>query len=675
MSYLLLHHEAWSPVGIAAALEAAGVESRGIWDQRDLVCDERRPTVFLLDTESRATFPADALQRFVNAGGAIVALGREGEEDVPEGLPTDLLTGFLLYPSGPRQLLVAIRAGYRETAARVEMERRRREAQTRAQEIDELTRIGMMLGTERDPEALLEEILKQARRLTQSDAGSLFLIKTKREVRIEEEVAKGIVTTAETAREDDDEKVLLFRLAQNDSLPGIPFRKQKLPLDRSSLAGYTAVTGAALNIEDVYCLPPDVEYKFQRSFDDRVGYRTKSILVVPMKDHRDQMIGVIQLINRKRNPDASLNTPEDVEREVMRYSKRTQDLVSALAGQAAVSIENSYLLQEIERLFEGFVHAAVYAIEKRDPVTEGHSKRVAGFTVGLAKVVDGVSEGPYRHLRFSKQQIRELKYAGLLHDFGKVGVREEVLKKADKLYPKGIDLIQQRHDFMVRTAEREFWRRRADFLQQRGPGDDYDRFVGDLEAAHAKEIAELDRFLQIVIQANKPQLQTGEVSSEILEFAKRSYESLGGDPLPLLTPEEVGFLRIPKGSLDESERRQIEEHVNHTYWFLQKIPWTRELVRVPEIAWGHHEKLNGAGYPRQLHAEAISPETRMMTISDIYDALTARDRPYKKDHKVNPDRALDIMTKEFVTVGQLDEELFRLFVAAKVFEETVDTPD
>jgi GAF domain-containing protein len=464
MSYVLLHPESWSPAAIGSALEAAHVETRGIWDARDLVRDQKQPTVFVLDAEHRDAFPLEAVRRFVDTGGAVVALGREGEDDVPDDLPSELLSGFVPSPVRPRQLLVAIRTGYRETAARVEMERRRREVQDRVQEIDELTRIGMMLGTERDPDTLLGEILKQAKRLTQSDAGSLYLIKTKGEIRVEEAAAKGIVVATEAAAADDEEKVLLFRLAQTDSLPGIPFKQQQLKLDRTSLAGYTAVTGEALNIEDVYCLPPDVEYKFQRSFDDRFGYRTKSVLVVPMKDHKDQMIGVLQLINRKRHPDGMLASPEDVKHEVIRYSKRAQNLVTALAGQAAVSIENSRLYQEIERLFKGFIEASVYAIEKRDPVTRGHSKRVAGLTVSLAKVVDTVREGPYSQLRFNRQQLRELEVAGLLHDFGKVGVKEHVLQKAKKLYPVGIERITQRHAFLVRTAEGEFWRRRSSGL-------------------------------------------------------------------------------------------------------------------------------------------------------------------------------------------------------------------
>ena len=670
MKYLLLHADAWSPAAIASALEAAQVEARGIWDARDLVQDEKRPTVFLLDPESRNAFPLEALRRFVDAGCSIVVLGRDGEEDVPEDLPTELLTGFVPYPARPRQLLVAIRAGYRETAARTEMERRRKEAQDRAREIGELTRIGMMLGTERDPEALLEEILKQARRLTDSDAGSLFLVTTNRELRIEEALeAKGAIESevdTET-REDDDEKVLQFRLAQNDSLPSISFRKQKLPLDRTSLAGYAAVTGEALNIEDAYRLPPDIEYRFQRSIDDRLGYRTKSILVVPMKDHKDEMIGVLQLINRKRNSDAMLATAEDVEREVIRYSKRAQDLVSALAGQAAVSIENSHLYQEIERLFKGFIEASVHAIEQRDPVTQGHSRRVARFTVSLAKVVDRVGEGPYRHLRFSREQLRELEVAGLLHDFGKVGVREDVLQKEKKLYPLGVERIQQRYAFMMRTAEREFWRKQAEYLRDKGR-DGYEEALHRLKDEHEREKEHLNQFLDIVLHANEPRLLAGEASGELQEFATRTYESLDGESLPLLTAEEVRFLTIPKGSLDDGERKQIEEHVNHTYRFLQKIPWTRELLRVPVIAWGHHEKLDGTGYPNKLSAEKIPPETRMMTISDIYDALTAKDRPYKKEKKVGPELALDIMTKEFIQRGQLDPELFRLFVEAKVFE-------
>src|SRR5438552_8413529 len=285
-------------------------------------------------------------------------------------------------------------------------------------------------------------ILTQARRITSSDAGSLYLVETG----------------------DQGQKRLRFRLAQTYSKPEAPFIEFTIPVDRSSLAGYTAVTGEPLVIDDAYFLPPDVEYSINRSFDERHGYRTKSMLVVPMKDHKEEVIGVLQLINRKRHAEAVLAAPADVEHQVVPYSRRTVELVTALAGQAAVAIENSRLYEEIERLFEGFVKAAVHAIEQRDPTTFGHSGRVANMTVGLASVVDRAEDGAYRSVTFTREQIKEIRYAGLLHDFGKVGVREQVLIKAKKLYPLQLDLIKQRHHFVRRTAEREFWSRRAAFL-------------------------------------------------------------------------------------------------------------------------------------------------------------------------------------------------------------------
>jgi HD-GYP domain-containing protein (c-di-GMP phosphodiesterase class II) len=388
------------------------------------------------------------------------------------------------------------------------------------------------------------------------------------------------------------------------------------------------------------------------------------MLVIPMKDHRDQRIGVLQLINRKRDFDAVLGTAADVDREVVPYSRRTVELVTALAAQAAVAIENSRLYQEIERLFEGFVRASVQAIEQRDPTTFGHSGRVADYTVSLASVVDRAGDGPYRVVRFTREQIREIRYAGLLHDFGKVGVREQVLIKAKKLYPPDLDLIRQRYAFVRRSLERDFWQRRAEFLEEHGKKG-YTSFQEKLDEEQRKALGDLDRFLEVVLQSNEPSLLPEQSKHDLSEFARRTYADLAGTAQPLLTPDEVRYLTIPKGSLDEAERLEIESHVTHTFNFLKEIPWTRELKRIPDIAYGHHEKLDGRGYPRKIQGEAIPIQTRMMTISDIFDALTAQDRPYKR--AVPADRALDIMKQE-VTQGQLDGELYRLFVAGKVFE-------
>jgi HD-GYP domain-containing protein (c-di-GMP phosphodiesterase class II) len=359
-----------------------------------------------------------------------------------------------------------------------------------------------------------------------------------------------------------------------------------------------------------------------------------------------------------------LAEPADVEREVVPYSRRTVELVNALAGQAAVAIENSRLYEDIERLFEGFVKAAVLAIEQRDPTTFGHSGRVAGMTVSLATVVDRAPDGPYRAVRFTREQLRELRYAGLLHDFGKVGVREQVLVKAKKLYGPSLELIRQRYAFLRRTAEREFWRKRAEYLEGSGKNG-YDAFLKELEAAHQAELTELQNFVQVVEKANEPSVLPEGRFEELIALGQREYEDINGARQPFLGPEELRYLTIRKGSLDEAERQEIESHVTHTYNFLQRIPWTRELQQVPLIAFGHHEKLDGKGYPRRIAAEAIPIQTRMMTIADIFDALTAQDRPYKP--AVPLERALDIMQQE-VQGGQLDQELFRLFVAAKAFE-------
>ena len=690
MTYLLLHADTWSPAPLATALQTAGVATRAINAARDLIPNEQ-PTVFLLDPGSRAAFPVEALRAFVDAGGAIVALASRGETDVPDELPGELLAGFVPQERGWRHwlravrglvtgfvpqhaathhLLVAIRGAYREAAARAEARRARNEALLRANEVTELAAIGASLMTERDSKKLLDDILTQARRLTQSDAGSLYLVET---VEPEDAGADAPATNEEPGTEGapaGEEKRLRFRLAQNFTLQQLPLVEFTMPIDRTSLAGYAAVTGEPLVINDAYLLPPDVEYTFNGSFDQRHGYRSKSMLIIPMKDHKGEIIGVLQLINRKRDPNARLATLADVDRQVIQYSKRTIELVNALAGQAAVSIENSRLYEQIEQMFEGFVNAAVQAIEQRDPVTQGHSRRVATLTVALAKVVDRVDVGTYRTQQFSREQINEIKYAGLLHDFGKVGVREHVLTKAKKLYPGQLELIKQRHAFVRRTLERDFWRRRAEFLEQQGASN-YEDFVSRLDEAHRREVQQLEHFITVVLQANEPNLLASESAADLAELGRRTYQDLAGQDRPLLTEEEVRYLTIRKGSLDDQEREQIESHVTQTYLFLQEIPWTSELIKIPEIAYGHHELMNGTGYPRKIAGAEIKVQTRMMTISDIYDALTAQDRPYKK--AVPFPRALDIMERELVKSGQLDDELFRMFVEAKVYRET--TPD
>jgi HD-GYP domain-containing protein (c-di-GMP phosphodiesterase class II) len=641
MKFLLLHLPSWSPAGIADRLIAGGIETREVEGPSGILADGR-PSVLVLDPVGRSAFSPQALVALQESGIAVVALGAAGEADVPVDLPVEALSGFLREPYGNRHLLLALRNSLLVSAARREAMGARAETAARTSEITELAEIGILLSTEKSYNTLLDLILTQARRVTQSDAGSLYIAET----------------------DDSGARRLRFKLSHNDSRPDIPFVEFTIPIDLASLAGYAAHEAEPLVIDDVYVLPPDVAYAFNRSFDERYGYRTKSMLVIPMQNHHGEVIGVVQLINRKRSFDARLATPDDAERQIISYSPHTVKIVRALASQAAVSIENSQLYEAIERLFEGFVRAAVTAIEQRDPTTSGHSERVAFRTVGLAEVVDRVDTGPYRNASFTAEQIRELRYAGLLHDFGKVGVREQVLVKAKKLYEGDLALVRQRWAFIKRSVQWRYERERADFLAQRGQ-QGYAEFLRDLQRRQEEEIALADRFLKVVLESNEPTVLAEGNFEALAEFAGRTFQDLDGNPVPFLQEPELKMLSIRKGSLDEEERLQIESHVSHTFNFLSRIPWTRTLNQIPDIAHAHHEKLNGAGYPRRIRGEAIPLQARIMTIADIYDALTAQDRPYKR--AVPTTRALDIMRDE-VKGGQLDSELFRLFVEARVWE-------
>lgn len=518
-------------------------------------------------------------------------------------------------------------------------------------EIHELNQIGAALSAEHDTGKLLEMILTKSRGITAADAGSLYLV--------EELEGRG---EAQKSR-SETRKRLRFKLAQNDSV-AIPFRESAMEINQKSIAGYVAWTGDAVMLDDAYHLPEDVPYSINRKFDEDSGYRTKSILAVPMKNQKGEVVGVVQLINAKRNGNEKLSSVNAVAEQVISFSTRQQELVASLASQAAVAYENSQLYEAIQRLFEGFVRASVTAIESRDPTTSGHSFRVANLTVGLAEAADRMETGPYADLHFTRSQMKEIRYASLLHDFGKVGVREEVLVKAKKLYPMQMDVIKQRFDFVKRTLETEAQRTRLAYALEKGR-EEYLAKLPQFDAQLAAQLKELDNWFQTIVKANEPTV-LAEGSFEVLKgIAATKFKDYDQQERVLLHEDEVRLLSIRKGSLDEAERLQIESHVVHTFNFLQQIPWTREIRTIPDIARGHHEKLNGKGYPYKLSAPEIPVQTRMMTISDIFDALSASDRPYKK--AVNLERALDILQLS-VKDGELDPDLFKLFLEAKVFE-------
>jgi HD-GYP domain-containing protein (c-di-GMP phosphodiesterase class II) len=524
-----------------------------------------------------------------------------------------------------------------ELAARVAAAEAALERSTR--EINELNRIGIALSAEKDVQKLLDLILRASREITSSDAGSLYLV---------EEVS-------------ETEKRLRFKLTQNDSVE-VGFTEFTMPINRNSIAGYVADTGEVLHFEDVYELPPDSGFQHNRRFDEETGYRTKSMLTIPMKNQKGEILGVLQLINCKPDFQTKL-TPEIAEREVTAYQPRQRELATSLASQAAVAYENTVLYENIQTLFEGFVKAAVTAIEQRDPTTSGHSFRVSKLTCGLAETVDKVDTGPYADLCFTREQMKEIRYAALLHDFGKVGVREEVLVKAKKLYPAQLEIIRQRFDYIRKALEADHLRRKLDLIQHGQSAD----ALQALDQEYQLRQAEIEDYLQFVLQVNEPTVLPAGNFERLLEIAKRTYADIRGIERTFITPEEVRFLSIPKGSLDPEERIQIESHVIHTFNFLAQIPWTREIKSIPMIARAHHEKLDGSGYPYKLREPQIPPQTKMMTISDMFDALSASDRPYKK--AVPIEKALDILAMD-VKKGALDPVLFELFVQAKIYQLT-----
>ncbi|MCR9141859.1 MAG: GAF domain-containing protein [bacterium] len=515
-----------------------------------------------------------------------------------------------------------------------------------SQELQRITEVGQAMSTERDFDVLIELILRYAREMVAADSGSIYVI----------ERGKGGKPATHLRF-----KKSALNLSAGEFL---------LPIDANSIAGYVAMTGLPLLIEDCHALTGEEDYSFNFEFDKAHNYYTKSMMVIPMKNHKDEVIGVIQLINRKRHFSHKLSVREMEGEAVIPFSDRCVELTLALSGQAAVAIQNSLLIQDINNLFEGFVTASVTAIEQRDPTTSGHSFRVAEFTTGLAKAVDRLNSGVFANDRFNIEQIRELRYASLLHDFGKVGVREEVLVKAKKLYPFELDAIEGRFKLIFQLAEKHYLNKKIKYLKNNGRKG-FDEYESYLDREMAEKLAEIQEMLDVIRNSNEPTVVEAGNFARLEEITRKKARLPGGELIPFLRENELLSLSIRRGNLDQKERMEIESHVSHTYRFLIQIPWTGDLARVPDIAHGHHEKLDGSGYPMGLRGDEIALQTRMMTIADIFDALTAPDRPYKKSLPM--ERALDILKLE-ANEKRLDTQLLDVFIESGVFRIIEDQP-
>lgn len=411
------------------------------------------------------------------------------------------------------------------------------------------------------------------------------------------------------------------------------------------IAGDVARTGEPIIVNDVQRDP-----RFFRQADDATGFTTRNMVCVPVKAH-GRFLGVLQAINRKNNTS---------------FDQSDLQNFVALGHQVGIAIENANLYQEIHLLFEGFISASVQAIESRDPSTSGHSQRVAALTSRLAEAVSSTESGPYARIRFGQAQLKEIRYAAVLHDFGKVGVRERVLVKAKKLHPGQLDLLKSRFDLIKRTLEVDSLQAKL-ALYEGAPGESTPIQRAQIDRRFQEQIREIDEILGFLLKCNHPSSEDPANLQRLADIAKQEYRSLDG-PRTYLTDEEVQALSTSGGSLTKDERREIERHVTHTFEFLSKIPWMRSLKFVPEIAWCHHERLDGTGYPRGLTEEKIPIQARMMAICDIYDALTAADRPYKPAISLNDAlRQLEALARD----GKIDSVLFEIFLREKVFETTL----
>jgi HD-GYP domain-containing protein (c-di-GMP phosphodiesterase class II) len=633
---------------ISRALDAAGIAHQaGAFPHVSSGAD--LGVAYLVEAERLAALGshkkiAHALELIEREEGAVtIVVAEPGNTAMMWLAESDHIAGWLVRPLDPVAAVATVTAARRMLKDRRETDRMRETAGAMTEETDRLLSIGIALSAERDISKLHELIVRNARELTRADAGSLFLLET---------------------GENGVGNALRFAVAQTGPDDAGTHLGAILPLTRGSISGYVALSGEVVRIPDAYEIPETSEYRFNTSFDKQNGYRTKSVMTVPMRDHENAIVGVIQLINRKPEFELVLTSPSMTESVVNPFTERDESVLLSLASQAGVALENKALLASIQDLFEQFVRASVKAIEVRDKSTQGHSSRVAELTVAQAMAANAVQAGRFADLHFNEDALREMRYAALLHDFGKVAVPEYIFGKAKKLPDGKLDAIRLRFLLAINQIETLAARRKFELLQVGVSIDDH-RMI-EIEADAAARAGELQALLTTVESANEPRVVAAEIGALLDSILGKTYRDVE-DERPLLDTAEFEFLRIPRGSLSNDERQKMEQHVTQSFYFLREIPWSKTPWRnVPDLAYGHHEHLDGTGYPRGLKDAEIAPQVRMLTIADVYDALTAKDRPYKAAMPI--DRALDILVKEFAQRGKVDSELLDLFISRKVYE-------
>lgn len=499
------------------------------------------------------------------------------------------------------------------------------------QRIKQLSEVGATLSSEIGFDELLAKLLTEARAIACCDGASLYLVENR------------------ASQDGTSEERLVFKLTQNGSLE-LPFNEITVPLTSASIAGHAAVSGGEINLRDAYALPENAPYEFNRSFDEKMGYRTRSMLVMPMRDHGGGVVGVLQFINRFADDGVT----------VVEFDADTVEVLRSIASQAALTIQKNRLMSDINELFESFVQASVKAIEQRDPSTSGHSARVAETTVALLQALPMSNLPRFKNMVIPEDHLREVRYAALLHDFGKVGVSESILLKSHKISSERLEILHYRVQLQKERLRRAAVEKEVDMLHHHAT--DFEVARARVHRELQKQLSILDDYYSMIERANNPTVLLDGDFSHLRELHSYSFVEPDGTNAGLISVEDLNALSVRRGSLTQQERVEIEAHVQWTKDFLAVLPWPKELSQVPEIAGAHHEKLNGKGYPQGLMGEQIPLASRVMTVCDIYDALTAMDRPYKS--AIGDDRAFEILYME-AKEGLLDTDLVDVFVASR----------
>ncbi len=502
-------------------------------------------------------------------------------------------------------------------------------------QIENLCRIGIALSSERDIDVLLEMIVDESRRFTRADAGTLYSV-------------------------SEDGKHLDWKIVQNDSMEtriggtsSIKVDKTVFPLvplvtdgqvNLSNVSTYVANTGQAVNIPDVY-EAEGFDFTGPRQYDEATGYRSRSMLVVPLRNHEDDNIGVLQLLNA-----------QDSEKKVIPFSSDYENLVTSLASQAAIGITNARLIQDLENLFDSFIQTIAAAIDEKSPYTAGHVRRVVELTMMIAEQINGSKDGLWGKVRFGTDELNELRIAAWMHDVGKITTPEYVVDKSTKLetiYDR-LETIRTRYEILIRDAEISSLKKKLEVRGGEGESDVLDR----IEEEFQRQVSALREELAFITQCNTGgEFMADEHIDRLAGIA--GHIKSNGDLHNRLTEDEVYNLSIRKGTLTEEERQIINNHAAVSIKMLTQLPFSKKLGQVPRYAGGHHEKLNGKGYPGGLTADQLPLQARIMAVADIFEALTAPDRPYRRPMPLS--QALKIMGF-MVKDQELDHKIVDLVV-------------